>query len=103
MAIQKSVETSHGYTANYFKISDLRQDKRLVRVSVDLYKDATARDAGKAPVEKNYRQKVMSLSGAPDWSFELTIEQFESPDSNVYEYAYDYLKSLSHFSGATDI
>jgi len=101
MALQKEFTLSSGYVANYVKISSLRQDKLNISLQIDLYKDATARNAGKSPAVSNFAAKSVANLQYPNYSFVLTQEQFD--DGDVYGYAYDYLKSLPIFSGADDV
>jgi hypothetical protein len=99
MALKKSVTTPQGYQAEYFKISKLWQTKRNVGMQLALYKDQAARNSGKAPVDPNF--SVKSILRDDGFSFELTESQFEN--ENVYQCAYNYLKSLPIFSGAEDV
>lgn len=104
MALKKQIETPFGYLAEYFRITEINQDRKQVALHIDLYKDAAARNAGKQPLIRNFIAKAFnnSLSGGGfRYTFELNDWQFEN--ENVYDCAYAYLKTLPFFDGAVDV
>lgn len=106
MAIRKQIDLSSGYMAEYIRISAIKQDKTKISLTLDIYKDQAARNDGKPPVIANFIKKVMMTGnflsrGNSAYSFDLTQSQFDN--DNIYECAYEYLKTLPIFDGATDV
>jgi hypothetical protein len=104
MALQKSLALPSGVSGDYWKVTELVIDylRPAATCQVALYKDATARQAGAAPL---YKKSFV-------WSDEEAAEEFEglfdadtlSEDGvNPQSQAYVKLKTLAEFSGATDV
>ena len=103
MALQKSIELSNGFTANYIKISAVDINHMMVeqmsisgivnttqkqfKVLISIYKDSAAR-TDKQPSEK----KTVYLQS--DFAYE---------HSNILPAIYTLLKTLPEFSGAQDV
>ncbi len=97
MAIKKVTDLASGVIAEYYSISEIIAVKLNVRIRVDLYLNKSSRDSGKAPIMQNcYQKRILTLPGG--YSFVAS-----SYDVNLFSEAYDYLKSLTMFDGATDV
>lgn len=92
MAVKKSVTLQDGNTAEYHKIRRIVDDAR--QVTVDIYKNKDARDAGKNSSKTN-------VYVVPEDVF--TEDAFLPADKSPKRIAYTWLKTLGEFSGAEDI
>lgn len=92
MALQKTKEMSTGLSGNYWRVLTmlLQRTTDMAEIGVALYKDATARQAGKEPMAVSYHSVAMSLA------------DLQEADDAV-EAAYSALKELPAFDGATDV
>ena len=97
MALYKETVLPTGVTANYYRITELLAVKLKIRIKVALYLNAQSREDGKAPLMENCYQKVV---GALPQGFSFTASGYEA---NFYDEAYDFLKTLPMFDGATDV
>ena len=97
MALYKPTTLNTGITADYYRISELTAVKLKIRIKVALYISAQARADGKAPLMENCYQKVV---GALPQGFSFTASGYEA---NFYDEAYEFLKTLPMFDGATDV
>lgn len=94
MALQLAFDTAHGISlpTAYHRILNLRQHKNnesvfKARIMIGTYVDAAARTAGNPPITtRNYRM---------DYDLEAT--------DNAFVQAYAYLKTLTDFTGASDV
>lgn len=99
MALQKSYTTVHGVTcpSAYHRIGNVRSRKKddgsfTARCVVLSYFDAAARAAGNPPLATR------------SYQFPYDIESTDTvADFNLYTQGYEYLKTTSDFSGATDV
>ena len=91
MALQLSKELDNGHTGNYWKVSKIDWTASdTAFVWVDLYKDSAARQGDKTPLK------------AERYKFDtFTVVNLEA--NYIIEFAYNQLKSLSNFTGATDV
>jgi hypothetical protein len=90
MALQLSEEQADGQTGEYWRITQIIwQPSEVVTVSVELYKDSTARSGGKAAMARR--------------SYQLSCSVADLEVNYVIEHCYDQLKLLADFSGATDV
>lgn len=108
MALQKTKLTEYGVSANYwrvFSVSMNRNDHSSI-VAVGLYKDKTTRDQTPTPIPLQIVHFVYPglylISGSlQNVESPFTVEAMD--DTNVYELAYESLKTLDVFSGASDV
>ena len=94
--MQKSF-TNFGFSASnaYFKVGRLqvssRGTTRVVNFRVKAYFSESAKNSGTAPIETyHYNMQYSITSSAQD-------------QYNIVKAAYEHLKTLSEFSGATDV
>lgn len=102
MALEKEFTLPSGVVGEYLRIGQVILSNYRVRLRVDLYKDAAARQAHKSPLVEGFAQKQVSSlhSGDMEYAFSITEEQL---DDNLLELAYDFLKTLPTFSDAEDV
>lgn len=89
MALQKEFEVNNsGITADYLKVSQVAIDAsgNNILVQVDMYKDAAARQAGKAPISH------ININLALD-----------AITTNFVELVYEEIKKLEQLQGALDV
>jgi hypothetical protein len=82
------------------QLRDLRPDNGDNRMSIhiDIFKDATARSENKAPVgNRSYTVKDSEY----DTYFDAAV--LDVVAQNHIERSYEYLKTLSEYSGASDV
>ena len=97
MALKHTVTTSNitsgALTDCYIKITEIRLvrivDDVNITICLDYWLTQQDRDDGKAPFQNDVVQTTM------------TITQLDN--INIYTKAYDYVKSLTDFSGASDV
>lgn len=95
MALQKSKELDTGVTGTYWRVVQVfLHAGQPTEARVLLYKDAQARQDGKAPLTG----LLYSWSGADD---PCTVDAMDA--SNPYSLVYAKLKTLLEFSGAQDV
>jgi hypothetical protein len=102
MSLQKSFEAPTGAThaSAYHKITGLTHNRvrNAVEINVSIYKDSAAKVAAKNPVgRKSYR-----LAGT-DYNTYFANSVLDTVDQNHVERCYVYLKTLSDYSGASDV
>jgi len=107
MAIQKTVTSSQGISADYHRVTDINfylnddANKRVV-VEVALFKDAAARSGGNKPLDKTEYEVL----GA-DYTNYFSSTVLDVADQNPFERAYVYLKTLTtpvdFTTGTTDV
>jgi hypothetical protein len=87
MALKKSHSTTFGLELQeaYFKISSVSGSKLGARIAVDFYVDEAASKSGKSPVGTSVFDFAPSAS-SKNWDAQ----------------AYEHLKTLPEFAGATD-
>jgi hypothetical protein len=95
MALNKTVTTIHGVSANYWKITILDVDflSEIAIVQIDLFLNQAARDAGKNSLY-HYR---FTWSG-DDFPFTTDAMDVDNP----LTIAYNKIKQTIEFQGATD-
>ncbi len=100
MALEKSFELPTGVSGNYWKITQATFDylTSTLECIVKLYKDAAARAAGKEPLSQS--QYVWTGADFAGWFDPVTLN---TANYNPQERAYEKLKTLPEFSGATDV
>ena len=104
MALQMSTVTAGDITLStaYYKIHDVRMYFRdtnpRAEIVVSMYKDSDARTAEKARVTA-----VSYTCSGEDFDTYLGTTALNTVDQNVRERAYEYLKTLAEFSGASDV
>lgn len=93
MALKKQVTLKTGVIAEYWKIIGLRFDilKSIATVVFGLYKDQSARIAGKEVIEVRYE----SIEN-------ITNEQIEQAGVSPIALCYGYMKMIEFFSNAED-
>ena len=91
MALQKSITTENGATANYWKIDrlDIDYETQSIFTVVKVYLDKSARDSGKKPFNEDYEYNAL-------WTQATASE-------NIRENIYNALKSEDFFEGASDV
>ena len=96
MALQKTTELDNGTSSNYWRVASISievsrgdiGDRGSIRV--EIYKDATARRAGKTPTTAE--------------NFTISPTDFmQSPQDNPFATAYAMLKVLPEFADSTDV
>jgi hypothetical protein len=102
MSLQKSFEAPTGAThaSAYHKITGLHHNRigSVVDINISIYKDSAAKVAAKTPVgRKSYR-----VAGA-DYTTYFANSVLDTVDQNHIERCYVYLKTLSDYSGASDV
>lgn len=91
MALQKAIRQSDGVTTNYHRILFLTQTiNRQTSIAVLSYVDDQARND-----EKN-------STAVQPYQKSVTYETAYNPNMTI-ESAYEYLKTLPRFAGATDV
>ena len=107
MALQKTVTTGQGVSADYHRISDIKfylSDDSNPRVVIELalYKDAAARSGGSSPLS-NQEYVVEST----DYTTYFAPAALDVVNQNPLERAYVYLKTLAtptdFTTGTTDV
>ncbi len=98
MALQIQMSfPKYGFSAPtaYLKVSTMQvvetDTNWIATFKLKVYFSATAKTNGKAPIEETYHTFAYSISSANQ-------DQY-----NTVKQAYEYLKSLSQFSSATDV
>jgi len=104
MALQLSFTDSTGHSADasaYHIVREItKYDKhsKVCEFSVEVYKDSASKNASKSFLErKNYSVKGTTF----DTWFATTV--IDDAGKSVIERAYEYLKTLSVYSGASDV
>lgn len=92
MALQTNFNTKHGVSANYHKVSSLHPEEKL---RVDVFLSAAARDAGNVPLDS------INNFDVPEGTF--SEENLKQNGKSYKVLAYDYLKTLDMYDGATDV
>jgi len=102
MALQLSYDASTGATHStaYHKITRLNNDRDGSRmtIQVSIYKDSTAKTDGKTPVG----MAVYTVSDS-DYTTYYANAVLDTVSQNHIERSYEYLKTLSDYSGASDV
>ncbi len=96
MALQLLKTLPSGHTADYWRVSkiDIDANRTKADITLELYKDHAARLVeGTRPI----KTQMESFSGE---AFPYPVEEV---DMNVYELAYEAIKSLDEFDGALDV
>tara|TARA_B110000438_G_C15307469_1_gene433873 strand:+ start:83 stop:379 length:297 start_codon:yes stop_codon:yes gene_type:complete len=98
MALQMQLSfPQYGFTAPsaYLRVSNMQVIDSsagwVAKFSLKVYFSATAKSSGKAPIEEVTHTFTYSATSANE-------DQY-----NVVKQAYEYLKTLSQFSGATNV
>lgn len=87
----------YGFMSNnaYLKVSSMQvtdtQAGWIGTFKLKVYFSASAKTNGKAPIEETYHTMTLTTTSANQ-------DQY-----NIVKQAYEYLKTLSQFSGATDV
>jgi hypothetical protein len=87
----------YGFTADsaYLKVSSMQINDSpagwIGTFMLKVYFSASAKTNGKAPIEETYHTMTYTASSA------------DQDQYNVVKQAYEYLKTLSQFSGAQDV
>ncbi len=102
MALQISYEDSFGNTnaSAYHRVLQVLVDKSssVADILVGIYKDASARGAGKSTLaSRHYRVECA------DFETYFGTANMNIVDKNAISIAYDYLKTLSEYNGASDV
>lgn len=95
MALIKSKELPSGISGEYSKVILKHLDTSSVVCSVFLFKDQTAKEAGKHPMQ----EQTYSWSGEEN---PCTIAAMNVVDKNPIKLCYEKLKTLPEFDGAQD-
>ena len=115
MALLKAFTTDSGITLSYWKITgfDIDNMKKEARIIVSPFVDQSARLSGASPVDaykKNlfirnfdYRDTPYSEKTNLEFDDHFSAEVLEQYSSNIYEYLYNYIKTLPDFEGAEDV
>lgn len=104
MALQKTVTTDQGVSADYHRIQlvTLYLDSDRVLVELGLYKDAAARSGGSKPLEVT----EYNISGA-DFTTYFSPSELSLETQNPQERAYAWLKTQTtptdFTTGTTDV
>lgn len=109
MALQKTVITEHGATAEYHKIMSIRDVRSVpeVTVFVHVFKDASCKNL-KPMLQKTYVFNNEETEVAED-EWVILRPYFLSPDEvnpegeNHIKLSYDALKLLPEYEGAIDV
>lgn len=97
MALELNKEMPTGVTGNYWKIAKLVLEGEVeCLATVQLYKDAAARAAGKLPLE------TLEYSFR-DSENPCLIAEMDTADQNPFFLVYEKLKTLPEFTGALDV
>jgi hypothetical protein len=98
MALQIQVTfPKYGFTASnaYLRVSNLRIDDSnagwIVTFNLKCYFSANAKNNGKKPIEEEYH------------TFPYSVSSSNQDQYNTVKQAYQYLKTLSQYSSATDV
>ena len=103
MALQKSFDDRWGnsHSAAYYRVEEINMDisTSCSKVKVKVYKDQTARNDGKEPLEIIYY--IFDSSSTPNYDgiFGVTMMENKNPIKGIY----DEIKQYPEFSGATDV
>jgi len=107
MALQKTVTSGQGVSADYHRISDIKfylSDDSNPRVFIELalYKDAAARSGGSSPLEN-----TQNIVEGADYTSYFAPAVLDVVNQNPLERAYVYLKTLTNpvdfTTGTTDV
>lgn len=115
MALLKPVTTKSGITLSYWRITyfDINSIKKEARITVSPYINAEARESGAEPVSE-YEKKLFfrnfDYSGTDyeektnmEFDDHFSADVLENYPGNIYEYLYNYIKTLPDFEGAEDV
>lgn len=99
MALQLSFETSAGITGDYWRIVDISVNiaRQEASITIALYKDSTARFAGKDPIFSN-RQYLWKGADYP-----YAVATMDIVNNNIINIAYNKMKVFSEWDGSTDV
>ena len=102
MSLQLSYDAATGAThaSAYHKITSISHSREQSRMMlhVSIYKDSTAKSEGKAPVgSASYRV------ADSDYTTYYANAVLDTVSQNHVERSYEYLKTLSDYSGASDV
>ena len=104
MALEKTVTSRQGVSANYHRIDRLRidADQSVLHFDVELYKDSSARSGGDEPLQMSEYE----VSGG-DFSTYFAPSVLDVVDQNPQERAYEWLKTqttpVDFTTGTTDV
>ena len=105
MALQISYEDEHGTThgSSYNRIVQVhrRIDLSWARVQVAIFKDAAASAAGKTPVD--FATYVFDSTTATTYDDLFSVANLAPANANPAKNAYDHIKTLPEWTGATDV
>lgn len=106
MALQLTKTNAQGFDGVYWKIVSLIFDYTLSRADcrIALYKDAAASSTHLPMEELEYVWSTDSGdAGADEWTGWFDTATLDALNQNPQERAYEKLKTLAEFSGATDV
>jgi len=104
MALQKSVTSAQGVSANYYRLDNINinADQTTVRFDVQLFLDAAARSSGKSPLE--YHEYIVD---GGDFTTYFATAVLDVVNQNPQERAYEWLKTqttpVDFTTGTTDV
>lgn len=102
MALQLSYDDDFGNTnaSAYHRVTTLLLyvAQERVKIEVSTYKDSAARSAGKEPLRRVYH----AAQGA-DFTTYFDDAVLDTENYNPLERAYEYLKTLDEWDGASDV
>jgi hypothetical protein len=105
MGLQKQIELESGVVLPeaYAKVAtfyfyNTAGDNSYVNIEVNIFKDKEARDAGKPEVAK-----FVHKCSNPKFTEYFSLSVLNDVDKNMISQSYEWLKTMSIYSGATDI
>lgn len=105
MALQKLIELDNGIilSAAYIKISTFyffnkANDNSYVTLEVNIFKNQQARSEGKPEVAK-----FTHRCNDPKFTEYFSLSVLNATDTNMISQGYEWMKSMSTYSGAIDI
>lgn len=105
MALQLSLENDQGHSGDYWKISklDIDYNQKHVYLEIHLFKDSAASAANKQSMTHRQYTWTEDDEGTDNWAGWFNATALDTIDQNPQERAYEKLKTLAEFSGATDV
>lgn len=102
MALKKAFETKMGVGGEYVNFDLGFKSKTEVLLKMKYWKDSATRNLkGAIPLNDQMAgsndERITGFKGLYEFTYDLNSEK------NIYEQAYDYLKTLPEFTGAEDL
>lgn len=106
MALQQNYtdsKTNITITNAYIKVNEVTFLKGVrVIFKVGIYNSGTDQDNGKEPLEC-FTYELYSARDGTDWTDHFEITDLQAAGMDIVKACYNYLKTLSDYSGATDV